>query len=182
MKAANEVGWGRIFKFVVMTLAMIPYRMALVPPIRVLLVRLYGARIGKRVVLHNARFFNTYRRGFAGWSVGDECFIGDECLFDLADSIEMQDQVTLAERVVILTHTNVGYHDHPLQKHFPASVGPVVLEKGCFVGAQSVILPGVRVGRGSFVAAGAVVTEDVPEGVLVAGVPARVIRKLDQER
>ena len=176
MKAANEVGWGRIFKFMVMTLAMIPYRMALFPPVRVLLARLYGARIGKRVVLHNARFFNTYRRGFAGWSVGDEC------LFDLADSIEMQDQVTLAERVLILTHTNVGYHDHPLQKHFPASVGPVVLEKGCYLGAQCVILPGVRVGRGSFVAAGAVVTEDVPEGVLAAGVPARVIRKLDQER
>jgi len=182
VKAANEVGWGRIFKFMVMTLAMIPYRMALFPPVRVLLARLYGARIGKRVVLHNARFFNTYRRGFAGWSVGDECFIGDECLFDLADSIEMQDQVTLAERVLILTHTNVGYHDHPLQKHFPASVGPVVLEKGCYLGAQCVILPGVRVGRGSFVAAGAVVTEDVPEGVLAAGVPARVIRKLDQER
>lgn len=179
MKAAEELGLGPLLKFFFMSLAMIPYRLALFPPVRVFLARLYGARIGKRVVLHNARFFNLYRRGFAGWKVGNECFIGDECLFDLADSIEMHDQVTVAERVLILTHTNVGYHDHPLQKHFPASVGPVVLEQGCFLGVQCVILPGVRVGRGSFIAAGAVVTEDVPEGVVVAGVPARVIRKLD---
>jgi acetyltransferase-like isoleucine patch superfamily enzyme len=179
VKAADELGFGKMLKFFIMTLAMIPYRMALFPPVRVFLARLYGARIGSRVVLHNARFFNLYRRGFAGWSVGHECFIGDECLFDLAESIEMQDQVTLAERVLILTHTNVGYHDHPLQKDFPASVGPVVLETGCFVGVQCVILPGVRIGRGSFVAAGAVVTEDVAPRTVVAGVPARVIRKLD---
>jgi acetyltransferase-like isoleucine patch superfamily enzyme len=86
--------------------------------------------------------------------------------------------VTLAERVLILTHTNVGYHDHPLQSAFPPFAAPVTIERGCFVGAQVVILPGVTIGAGSFVAAGSVVTESVPARTLVAGVPARPLRSL----
>lgn len=179
MKAADEIGWGALFRFGLATLLMVPYRLALVPPVRTALLRLYGATIGRRVVLHDVRFFNLYRRGIKGLRIGDDCFLGDECLLDLAEGIELQDQVTLAERVLILTHTNVGYADHPLQKHFPKSAAPVVLERGCFVGAHALLLPGVRVGQGAFVAAGAVVTEDVAAHALVAGVPARVIRTLE---
>lgn len=179
MKAADEIGWARLVRFGLMTLAMLPYRLALFPPPRALLLRLYGARIGRRVVLHDVRFFNLYRRGLSGLRIGDDCFLGDECLLDLAESIELQAQVTLAERVLILTHTNVGYEDHPLQAEFPASAASVVLERGCFLGAHALVLPGVRVGTCSFVAAGSVVTQDVPARTLVAGVPARVIRSLE---
>ena len=179
MKAADEVGWTKLIRFGVMTLLMVPYRLALAPPLRGLLLRLLGAHIGRRVVLHDVRFFNLYRRGLAGLRIADECFLGDECLLDLAEGIELAEQVTLAERVTILTHTNVGYKDHPLQKHFPASAAPVVLERGCFLGAHALVLPGVRVGAAAFVAAGAVVTENVPPRTLVAGVPARVIRALE---
>ena len=179
MKAADEIGWTKLVRFGLMTLAMLPYRFALFPPVRALLLRLYGARIGRRVVLHDVRFFNLYRRGLSGLRIGDDCFLGDECLLDLAEAIELQGQVTLAERVLILTHTNVGYKDHPLQAHFPASAAPVVLERGCFLGAHALVLPGVRVGTCSFVAAGSVVTQDVPARTLVAGVPARVVRNLE---
>jgi acetyltransferase-like isoleucine patch superfamily enzyme len=179
MKAADEVGWAKLARFGIMTLLMVPYRVALFPPLRALLLRLYGARIGRRVVLHDVRFFNLYRRGLGGLRIGDECFLGDECLLDLAEGIEMAEQVTLAERVLILTHTNVGYADHPLQRHFPAKAAPVVLERGCFLGARALVLPGVRIGSGAFVAAGSVVTEDVPARSLVAGVPARVVRTLE---
>lgn len=51
-----------------------------------------------------------------------------------------------------------------------------VVEPDCFIGAHSMVLPGVTVGRGSIVAAGAIVTKDVPPGSVVAGNPARVIR------
>jgi len=141
-------------------------------------LRLLGARIGARVVLHDVRFFNLYRRGPGGLGLGDECFLGDECLLDLADEIQLEDQVTLAERVVILTHLNVGYHDHPLQAQFPAFTAPVRIGRGSFVGANATLLPGVRIGAGSFVGAGSVVTEDVPDRTLVAGVPARKVRSL----
>ena len=179
MKAAEEVGWARMARFGLMTLAMIPYRVALVPPLRAGWLRLLGARVGRRVVMHDVRFFNLYRRGLSGLVIGDESFLGDQCLLDLAEGIVLGPQVTLAERVLILTHTNVGYKDHPLQRHFPATAAPVRIEGGSFVGANVTILPGITVGAGSFVAAGAVVTADVPARTLVAGVPARPLRALD---
>jgi maltose O-acetyltransferase len=86
--------------------------------------------------------------------------------------------VTLAERVLVLTHTNVGYRDHPLQAHFPPGAAPVVIRAGSFVGANATILPGLSIGPRAFVAAGSVVTESVPEGTLAAGVPARHVRTL----
>ena len=178
MKALDEIGWARAFRFGFFTLAMVPYRLALVPQLRAPWLRLLGARIGRRTVLHDVRFFNLYRRGLAGLDIGEECFLGDECLVDLAEGVRLERQVTLAERVLILTHTNVGYHDHPLQAGFPAMAAPVVIERGSFLGANVTVLPGVRVGEQSFVAAGSVVTADVPPRTLVAGVPARPVRTI----
>lgn len=178
MKALDEVGWRKLLRFAFFTLALVPYRLALFPPLRTLWLRLLGARIGRRVVLHDVRFFNAYRLGLKGLCVGNDSFIGDECLLDLAESITLEDQVTLAERVLVLTHLNVGYADHPLQTRFPKMAAPVLIERGSFVGASVTILAGVTVGAGSFVAAGSVVVEDVPRATLVGGVPARRIKSL----
>ena len=178
MKALDEIGWRKALRFGFFSVAMLPYRLLLVPQLRAPFLRLLGARIGRRAILHDVRFFNLYRRGLAGLEIGDDCFLGDECLLDLAEGVRLERQVTLAERVVVLTHTNVGYADHPLQAHFPAQAAPVVIEAGSFVGASVTILPGIRIGAGSFVAAGSVVTVDVPKASLVAGVPARVVRPI----
>jgi len=62
----------------------------------------------------------------------------------------------------------------------PPSASPVVIEDRVVVGANAVVLEGVRVGEGSVVAAGAVVVDDVPPHSVVAGVPARVIKKVDE--
>lgn len=62
----------------------------------------------------------------------------------------------------------------------PASATPVIIEDNVLVGANAVIIEGVHVGANSVVAAGAVVIEDVPEGMVVAGCPARVIKKKDE--
>jgi len=180
MKALGQIGWRKAFRFGWFTLALVPYRLLLFPQLRAPWLRLLGARIGRGAILHDVRFFNLYRGGLSALSLGRECFVGDECLLDLAASIVLEDQVTLAERVLLLTHTNVGFSEHPLQRHFPPMEAPVVFERGCFVGASVTILPGVRIGRGAFVAAGAVVTEDVPPGAVAAGVPARVLRTLPE--
>jgi len=178
VKALGEIGWARAARFGFFTFAMVPYRLALFPQLRAPWLRLLGARIGRRTILHDVRFFNLYRRGLAGLEIGDECFVGDECLLDLADGVRLESRVTLAERVLVLTHTNVGYRDHPLQAHFPPMAAPVVVEEGSFLGASVTVLPGVRVGARSFVAAGSVVTADVPPRTLVAGVPARPLRTI----
>jgi len=63
----------------------------------------------------------------------------------------------------------------------PPSATPVIIEDDVVVGANAVILEGVRIGKGSVVAAGAVVTKDVPPNVVVAGTPARVVKKIDDQ-
>lgn len=178
MKALRELGWARASRFGYTTLTLLPYRIALFPQLRRAWLRLLGARIGARVILHDVRFFNLYRRGLAGLHIGDECFLGDECLLDLAESVTLEPQVTLAERVLILTHTNVGYRDHPLQPHFPAMTAPVTIRQGSFLGAGVTVLPGRTIGPCSFVGAGSVVTDNVPAWTLAAGVPARPLRSL----
>lgn len=62
----------------------------------------------------------------------------------------------------------------------PASAKPVVIEDGVLVGANAVVIEGVHVGRNAIVAAGAVVIEDVPEDMVVAGCPARIVKRKDE--
>ena len=62
----------------------------------------------------------------------------------------------------------------------PASATPVIIEDNVLVGANAVVIEGVHVGKGAVVAAGAVVIEDVPENVVVAGCPARIIKVKDE--
>ena len=63
----------------------------------------------------------------------------------------------------------------------PASADPVRVGDNVLIGANAVVIEGVQIGNGSVVAAGAIVTKDVPENVVVAGVPARVIKKIDEQ-
>lgn len=63
----------------------------------------------------------------------------------------------------------------------PPSAKPVIVEDDVLVGANAVLLEGVHIGQGSVVAAGAIVVDDVPPGVVVAGVPARVIKQIDEK-
>ena len=60
-------------------------------------------------------------------------------------------------------------------------MSPCVIEDDVMIGANSVILEGVKIGSGSVVAAGSVVTKDVPEGVVVAGSPAKIIKNVDEQ-
>ena len=63
----------------------------------------------------------------------------------------------------------------------PPSADPVVIEDEVLIGANAVVLEGTRVGKGSVVAAGAVVTQDIPAGVVAAGQPARVLKEIDEK-
>lgn len=178
MEALREIGFAKACKFGLFTLALVVYRALLFPQLRTPFLRLLGASIGPGAIVHGPRFFNLYRTGLEGLRIGQSCFIGEDCLFDLADRIVLGDHATVSERVVILTHTNVGHRNHPLQPYLRSFSAPVYLDFGCFVGAHATILPGVRIGACSVVAAGAVVTEDVPAWHVVGGVPARVLKRV----
>lgn len=178
MKPLKEIGIEKAAKFIIGSTLMLIFKLIIFPQLRAIFLKLLGAKIGKNVIIHNISFFNYYRLGFKGLQIGNNCFIGDEGLIDLADAVILSDDVTIAERVTILTHMNVGYKDHPLQKHFPAFNKPVIIENGCFVGANVTILPGITIEKCSFIAAGSVVLEDVAPNTLVGGVPAKYIKSL----
>jgi acetyltransferase-like isoleucine patch superfamily enzyme len=178
MKALGEIGFKKSLKFFFTTIALIIFKLMIFPQLRRWYLKLVGVKVGKNAIIHNVKFFNGYRKGFSGLVIGNDCFIGDETMIDLADSVVLEDQVTLAERVLILSHTNVGFNDHPLQSYFPSSARGIRIKRGAFIGSNVTILPGVTIGECAFVAAGSLVREDVPSWTLVAGVPAKVVRKI----
>jgi serine acetyltransferase len=90
-------------------------------------------------------------------------------------------RVSIATNVTLVVDSNPNNSrlvDEPYVKEHLIETAPVVIEDDVWLGTNAVVLPGVRVGRGAVVAAGAVVTGDVAPFTVVAGVPARVIRKL----
>lgn len=179
MKVLQEINLSAVFKYFVYSICLKLFGIfAFISPLRVLALRLFGAQIGKDCVIENVSFFNCYRKGFKGLKLGNSCFIGDSTLLDLADAITLEDHVTLAERVTFITHMNVGFQDHPLQGKFKPSSGPILIKSGSFVGASCTILQGVTIGKNAFIAAGSVVTEDVVDNALYAGVPAKKIKDL----
>jgi acetyltransferase-like isoleucine patch superfamily enzyme len=178
MRIVDEIGLKKTSKFIVYSFLEAIYRLCFLPPLRKIFLVLLGAKIGKHSILMNVNFFNWHYMGLAGLKIGDECFIGDETLIDLYDQVILEDQVTIAQRVTVLTHLNVGYKNHPLQKFFPKMSKPVIFKRGSVVGAAAKILPGVTIGERSFVGAGAVVTSNIPKESVYAGVPAKLIRKI----
>lgn len=179
MQALKEIGFKKALKFLIFSFFQLFFRLLPIPQLRILFLLLGGAKIGQDSIIMDVSFFNWHHQGLNGLSLGKRCFIGDEALIDLYNKVTLEDNVTIAQRVTILTHMNVGYKNHPLQKHFPFKSLPILLQEGCVIGACATILPGVTVGQRSMVAAGAVVTHDVPPKTLVAGVPAKGIRKLE---
>lgn len=176
--AYREVGVQKAIRYVLFSLWQYLFAMCFVSPLRVWFLRLFGARVGKNTVIERIRLMNLYRTGISGITIGDNCFLGDGVALDLAERITLENDVTISFDAMILTHTNVGYKDHPLQASIASIAKPVRLKRGCFVGARAVILPGLTIGVGSAVAAGAVVIRDIPVKSLVGGVPAKMIKKL----
>lgn len=175
MKAVREVGVGRVIRFLWASLLLSALRRAWIPPVRVLLLRVFGARVGAHTVVHRLTLINVDRGGFNALRIGDNCFIGDEVLIDLAGPVVLDDHVTLATRAMVLTHLNVGYKDHPLQARFPSQTAGVTIHHGSFIGAGATLLAGTTIGPEAFVAAGGLVNRDVTAGEVVGGVPIRTL-------
>lgn len=177
MEGLREIGAGAAFRFAFWKCFELAFRAAWLPPFRALLLRIFGAKLAGGVTVEDVRFLNLHRKGgLSKLSLGKRVFVGREVLLDLAAPLVLEDDVTIGPRVTILTHEKIGFATHPLTPYFPERTGPVTLRAGCYVGAHALILQGVTVGTGAVVAAGAVVTEDVPGWTVVGGVPAKKIR------
>jgi acetyltransferase-like isoleucine patch superfamily enzyme len=179
MKALGAIGYGKAFRFSIWPLVYGVFRLIPYPHIRTLYLRMWGAEIGSNCIIHDIKFFNFYRGSFRNLKMGNDCFLGNDVLLDLAAPIQLSDQVTIAERSIVLTHSNVGYADHPLQKFLPSKTAGVEIGSGCFIGANCVILCGVKIGVNAAIGSSSLVDSDIPPRSLSGGVPARLIRKLE---
>lgn len=129
--------------------------------------RLAGIKIGAGSVIHMwANFFDP--RGVA---ISEDTIIGDRCFLDGRGPIKIGSHTAFASQVLVYN----SKHDIN-DPDFKAVIYPVEIGDYVFIGPRAVILPGVKVGRGAVVAAGAVVTKDVPDGEVVGGVPAQKIK------
>lgn len=110
--------------------------------------------------------------------IGHNCYIGRQVYFDLPKKIQLADEVVLSSGVKLLTHQDCGARS--LSRYYPRRTAPIHLGTGCWIGANAVILCGVRLGAYCVVGAGAVVTQSFPAYSVLVGVPARKVKTLPQ--
>lgn len=133
---------------------------------RRLLLRISGAKIGGGSSVHMGCSFFSLRN----LEIGRDTIIGRGTFLDGRAPLIIGNHVDIASEVMIYNS------EHDINSEdFSAITTPVEIGDYVFIGPRAIILPGVKVGRGAVVAAGAVVTGDVPEFAIVGGVPAKVI-------
>lgn len=135
-----------------------------------------GARIDPTAYVESHLFVHNARTDYANLCVGPGAYIGRDCFLDLSEEITLEQNVTLGARVAILTHFNAG--NSTVKKYLPTSCAPVRIKEGAYIGSGVIILPGITIGADALVAAGAVVTENVPPRYVMGGIPARIIKPI----
>ena len=137
-------------------------------------------------ILHpvNPRKVRPMLMRMMGCKVGKECFIGDYVRIDPghADMITLEVHVSVAAGCRLLCHqrdfSNYCVGDDYMDLGY--IVKPIVLKKGCLIGMESFVMPGVTIGEGAIVGAGSLVTKDVPAWTVATGRPAKVIKQIPQ--
>ncbi len=115
-------------------------------------------------------------------TIGNNCSIGDNGHITAINKIHLGDNVLLGPKVLITDNShgqiNIEELDIAPNKRALFSSGPVIIEDNVWIGEKASIMPNVRVGKGSIIAANSVVTKDIPAYCLAAGVPAKIIKQL----
>lgn len=140
-------------------------------------LRAAGVSIGRGTMIGGGLTIVGGERPERRFTIGQRGWINSGCYFDVGASVDVGDDVAIGQQALILTTTHeLGGSSRRAGDHVFI---PVRIESGAWIGARATILPGVTVGGGAIVAAGAVVSDDVAADTIVGGVPARVIRRLD---
>lgn len=128
--------------------------------------RFFGMKIGGGSTLHMfARFYNPFNI-----EIGEDSIIGERAVLDGRDKLIIGNHVDIATDVMIYNA------EHNVKDpNFKAVCAPVMIEDYVFIGPRAIILPGVTIKKGAVVGAGAVVTKNIEENIIVGGVPAKEI-------
>ena len=140
----------------------------------------HGIKLGNRVTIGKyaiIRPSNIYGGPIGeGLTLGNNSNIGPYNYIGCSGKITIGNNVMLAPRVSIYAENHVFDHPEILIRDQGVEKKEVIIEDDCWIAANSIILAGVTIGKGSVVAAGSVVTENVPPYSVVAGVPAKLIK------
>jgi maltose O-acetyltransferase len=117
----------------------------------------------------------------AGYRIGDQVYIGEDLI--IIDELDDRERVRIGNGVAIAERVTLVVSSHPnfsaIRPFVKCVHGYIDIGDDAWLGTGCIILPNVRIGRGAVVGAGSVVTKDVPDFTVVAGVPAKAIKKLD---
>jgi acetyltransferase-like isoleucine patch superfamily enzyme len=116
-----------------------------------------------------------YATGGLATRIGRNVFINQNCTFYDLGGLDIADEVMIGPNVSLITS---GHPLEPADRRAVTLASPIVIERNVWIAAGATIIGGVTVGENSVVAAGAVVTRDVPRDTLVGGNPARIIRSI----
>ena len=141
-------------------------------------VRLFSELIGKPVGEGFCLFPPFYTDYGQNITVGSNVFLNTSCHFQDQGGITIGDGTLIGHNVVLAT---LNHAKSPSERSsmIPA---PIHIGKDVWIGSNATVLPGVTIGDGAIIAAGAVVTKNVPERTIVGGVPATVIRTIEEEQ
>jgi maltose O-acetyltransferase len=146
---------------------------------RTALLRAAGVTIGKRSLVQGKMRLTGSENPGELLTIGDDTLVTGGLHVDLGAPVRIGNSVRIGHDVSLLT---VNHEVGPSNLRAGTSVScPIVVEDGVWLASRCTVLPGVTIGAGAIVAAGAVVTRDVPPHALVAGVPARVVRELPEQ-
>lgn len=142
--------------------------------IRDCLSEIIGVRIDDSTTIF-APFYTNFGKFI---SIGKNVFINHACSFLDMGGITIEDDVLIGPKVNLITE------NHPLDPGDRKALltKPIIIKRNAWIGAGATILPGVTIGENSVVAAGAVVSRDVPPNVVVGGVPAKIIRSIPHSK
>jgi len=133
---------------------------------RRLIYKLGGVSIGRGSAIHTgARFYNA-----KNIKIGQDSIIGEGAVLDGRDSLVIGNHVDIASEVMIYNSKHDINDPNFSAVNYPVEIGDYV-----FIGPRAIILPGIKIGKGAIVGAGAVVTKDVEDFKIVGGVPAKEI-------
>lgn len=139
--------------------------------VRALFSDLVGAPVDETFVLIPP----FHATGGTNTRIGRNVFINQNCTFYDLGGIDIADDVMIGPNVSIITSS---HPIEPAQRRDGVIASPVAIEKNVWIAAGAILIGGVTVGENSVVAAGSVVTKDVPPNTLVAGNPAHIIRSI----
>ncbi|WP_426350072.1 DapH/DapD/GlmU-related protein [Alloiococcus sp. CFN-8] len=136
---------------------------------------IFSKLIGKAVDESFGLFPPFYTDCGRNISVGKNVFINSGCRFQDQGGITIGDGALIGHNVVLATLN----HDVNPRKRSSIHPAPIIIGKNVWIGSNATVTPGVTIGDGAIIAAGAVVTKDVPDNVIVGGVPAKIIRGIE---